>query len=102
MDYRLYKVTRDRVSTFATIFLVISTLHPGPLPDLPTSSKSETQPYSNPPAIVAQQEEAFVNHPEEAAIEQGGFVGDVEIMTANDEQSIDDMLQDQPEEVAVE
>lgn len=68
MDYRLDKVTRDRVLAFVTIFSVLSTIHPSPLPDLPTSSQSKTH-SSDPPAIVKLQEEAIVNQTKEVVIE---------------------------------
>lgn len=38
MEQRLNQVTRDRVSAFATISSIISTRHPGPLPNLAASS----------------------------------------------------------------
>lgn len=39
MDQRLDQVTWDRVSTFAMISLVISTIHPSPLPHLSVPSQ---------------------------------------------------------------
>lgn len=38
MDYQLDKVTRDRVSTFATISSLLSMIHAAPLPNLGASS----------------------------------------------------------------
>lgn len=52
MDHRLDNITRDGVSIFATIFSVVSTIHPGPLPVLPSSSQPETTPSGDPSIVV--------------------------------------------------